>query len=97
MSRAQVALRTATVLAVVLLALAAGYSALEMEEERRAAQEHYERTMAEVEQVNARLQQTERRLQRLTSSLEAVELEARYQLRMIKPGETLVLVRPEDE
>ncbi len=97
MSRARLLLRAATILAVVMLALAAGYGTMEVLEEHSKAHGHYAETAAELERINDRLRQSEQRLQRLTSSLEAVELEARHQFRMIKPGETLVLVRPDDE
>lgn len=52
----------------------------------------YDRTRADLEAANARLRQAEERLTRLTTSVHAVELEARERFRLVQPGETLILI-----
>jgi cell division protein FtsB len=56
------------------------------------ARAEYERTATRLKTTTADLQRIERRLTRLTTSLGAVEDEVREQHRMIRPGETLVLI-----
>lgn len=96
MTQTRLLFRLATIAAIVLLAGAVAWSGVELLQERGKARQGYEQTRQELQNVSERLSQTETRLRRLTTSVEAVELEARYQLRMIKPGERLVIVRSED-
>mgnify|MGYP006311507297 FL=1 len=71
------------------------YENLLSEKEAHQAERNYERTARQLELTTQNLREVEHRLTRLTTSVEAVEDEAREQHRMIKPGETLLLVERE--
>ena len=96
MTRTRLLFRFATLASIVLMAAAVVWSGLEPLGERALARESHDLSRQELEVVSERLSRTETRLQRLTTSIEAVEFEARYQLRMVKPGERLVIVQPAD-
>ncbi|MBI1292842.1 hypothetical protein GC173_16640 [bacterium] len=55
----------------------------------------YDRTRADLAQTDGRLGAAEDRLKNLTTSVQAVEQEARERFRLVRPGETLVLIESE--
>lgn len=84
-------------MAVVVLALPAlVLSNRMMATEVEVARENYRIQVESLNQTTASLQATEHRLHRLTSSMSAVEQEVRSHLRLIRPGETLMLIEVED-
>lgn len=61
-------------------------------QEMERAQVRYELTAKELVQSTATLTKIENRLTRLINSVEAVEEEARRELRMVRPGEKFLLL-----
>lgn len=90
------ALRTALRLLVLFTALATlpvlGWTALALQEEGARAQERYHAMAAQLDETTRDLRAVEGRLTRLSTSVAAVEEEARIQMRMVRPGERLVLI-----
>ncbi|CAN5469895.1 hypothetical protein BH09SUM1_BH09SUM1_28170 [soil metagenome] len=66
-----------------------------LRDEARRAKSIYQTTAAGVQKSGKDLADVEASLTRMTTSVSAVETEARRQLRMVKPGETFVLVEQE--
>lgn len=86
---------------ILLGALAAAvpaliYANLVMGEEVLRSQGKYQEQVGALGQVTDSLEGAEHRLDRMTSSMSAVEKEARAQLRLIRPGERLLLLDHED-
>lgn len=86
---------------ILLLALAAAVPALvssnlAMREEVRRSRANYKTQLETLGGVTEALGGAEHRLERMTSSLSAVEKEARAQFRLIRPGERLLLLEYED-
>lgn len=79
-------LATAALMVLVTLPLVA---------ERHEAEARYRETAEDFAEISAGLREVENTLTLLTTSLEAVEHEVRSELRMIKPGEKLVLIQRE--
>jgi cell division protein FtsB len=71
------------------------WSTMLLREEVATTQARYQHEAAELAQLTARMEQVERRLRLLTSSVPAVEQEVRRTLRMVRPGEHLVLFQYE--
>lgn len=65
-------------------------------EETAKARQRYVETLDAFRQSQGELRGVEDKLRRLTSSVDAVEVEVRQQLRMVKPGEALILIRQEE-
>jgi cell division protein FtsB len=63
--------------------------------EAQRAREKYENQVQSLRKVTQSLEAAEHRLHRMTSSVSAVEMEVRSSLRLVKPGERLVLVEHE--
>lgn len=57
------------------------------------ARARYEVAAKDVRRANKELEETEERLRRLTSSVHAVEIEARRQLRLAKSNEKFILIQ----
>ena len=70
-------------------------STLVIGEETTRAKARYDQTAESIRRTNARLEGIEGKLRQLTGSVVAVEEEVREQLRMVKPGESLILIRRE--
>ncbi len=70
-------------------------STLVIGEETTRARARYDQTAESIRRTNARLEGIEGKLRQLTGSVVAVEEEVREQLRMVKPGESLILIRRE--
>lgn len=84
-------------LAAVVLALPGLFLAnMMMTDEVAVARENYDLQVESLRKTTASLEASEHRLDRLTSSMTAVEQEVRSNLRLIKPGERLVLVEFEE-
>ncbi|MCC5874665.1 MAG: hypothetical protein JJU11_00465 [Candidatus Sumerlaeia bacterium] len=80
-------------LAAVLLAMPGVFLAnMMLVDEVDVARENYTTQVDSLRQTTISLEASEHRLNRLTSSMSAVEQEVRSNLRLIKPGERLVLV-----
>jgi len=80
---------------LVLLLAAVGvfsYSTWSLRDEKRDSEREYSRASADLAAVTRKLSSVEMRLHRLTTSVEAVERAGRDQFKMIRPGETLILV-----
>jgi cell division protein FtsB len=95
MYRLRVASRLVLLCALLLALPALILSNLVSRTEIDGAEALYERTRRDLESTDARLRDAEARLTRLTTSVNAVEQEARERFRLIRPGETLVLIEQE--
>ncbi len=76
----------------VLLFLACIVSTLDSRREVAKARSQYEQAHSSVEKTEESLREVEQRLLRLSTDIDAVEDEVRRQLRMIRPGEELILI-----
>jgi len=89
---------TPTILRLCLLCLVLGFmpilfvANLVSGQEMERAEVRYDLTAKELVQSTSALSIIEKRLTRLTNSLEAVEEEARRELRMVRPGEKFLLL-----
>ena len=63
--------------------------------EAQRARDKYENQVQSLRKVTETMEAAEHRLHRMTSSVSAVEMEVRSSLRLVKPGERLVLVEHE--
>lgn len=82
-------------LSVVATAVMMVLVTLPLVEERHAAEARYRQTAEDFAAISAEKQEVEHTLTMLTTSLEAVEREVRRELRMIRPGEKLILIKRE--
>ena len=83
------------ILAVLAFIPALALSAIWVKGERVRARARYEHTASDFRQSTRSVQQVEGKLRALTQNVGAVEEEVREQLRMVKPGESLVLIHHE--
>lgn len=86
-------LRLTIILAVLAAIPALIYSNLSLAFEENTARERYSRTQKHLGNANDQLKAVETRLVGLTTTVEAVERAGRGEFKMIRPGETLVLLR----
>lgn len=70
-------------------------SAYDSRREVSAAHEEYQAAREELQRTERSLEEVEEKLLRLSTDLDAVEDEIRKQLRMIHPGEELILIEYE--
>lgn len=63
--------------------------------EEAEAKALYEYEVSRLNEITTEMERAETRLRQLTGSVEAVEKEARTQLRLVRPGERLVLIEEE--
>ena len=95
MYRLRVASRLVLLCALLFALPALILSNLVSRTEIDGAQALYSRTRRDLELTDQRLREAEARLTRLTTSVNAVEQAARERFRLIRPGETLVLIEHE--
>lgn len=96
LQRLRASLRLIVVAAALAAVPALVFSNLVLGGEIGHVRARYERTRANIDGLNMRLQDVEANLRRLSSSVPAVEQEVRRQFRLVKPGESLVLLEYAD-
>ena len=90
-------LRITALTAIVGGTTAIGYLSLDRLDERGEAEARYRHQMEQVAAVTEDLDAVERRLRLLTTSMTAVEHEVRLHLKMVAPGERLVMIQYEGQ
>ncbi len=92
----KIATRITLLIAVAMGACGLVVGNASLREDREVARARYARAATDLGRVTGELNATENRLRKLTTSLHAVEWEAREELQMVKPGERLVLLQFEN-
>jgi cell division protein FtsB len=96
MNRFRLAARWTLTAAFLTVLPVLAFSILARRGEVTRARAEHRRVLAELAVVDHELLASEGRVRRLTSSVGAVELEARSQLRLVRPNESLILLKHED-